>query len=305
MKSHLRLMAILIASFTGVQEGRTQVVDNSANKDVNTVQLSVMIVPFRKEGQEYRQLYDNSKTMQYAIDKLKEGFDDRGYQVVDFVSAYDNAVTDGVIQGITNQDDALAVIARHSNSDILITVDVSQEQGDLGNKVYVRVNAMDASTNYAYGTKVCESPYFNTKDSMALVRRAMSDPDKPAIPDFLNKLQTSFTSILQKGRPLKIVFGLGKNSMWNFSSKLPSGKTLSVAINDFIKSAAYKNYSQMQSASNISMVYSDVRVPVKDSQGLNYSPFDFGSKITAFLTGEKLKVDQPYMRSGALYVTIN
>ncbi len=296
-------MALLLSSFLG-QEGIAQV-DSSRNKEVNTVQLSVMIVPFRKEGEEYRKLYDNSKTIQYAIDKLKEGFDDRGYQVIDFVSAYDNAVADGVIQGITSQDDALSLIARHANSDILITVDVSKETGDLGNKVYVRMNASDASTNYAYGTKVCESPYFNTRDSMALVRRAMSDPDKPAIPDFLDKLQSSFTSIIQKGRPLKIVFSVSKTSMWTFSSKLSTGKMLSTAINDWMKTAAYKNYSQMQNVTNLQMTYSDVRVPLKDSQGLNYSPFDFGNKIVTFLAGEKLKVDQPFMKSGALYVTIN
>jgi predicted GTPase len=272
--------------------------------------MSVMIVPFRKEGEEYRKLYDESKSVQIAIDKLKEGFDSKGFQVVDFVSAYDNAMTDATISGIKNQDDALSAIARNANTDILITVDVLPlMKTDLGNSVTIRLNAVDASTNYSYGTKVCASPSFNTHDSITLISRAISNSitsmqPTSALEDFLGKLQASFTSILQKGRPLKVVFGLGKNSMMSFSSTV-DGQPLSVLINNWIKTTAYKNYSQMQSASDISMIYSDVRVPIKDNMGLNYSPFDFGSKITAYLAGKKLKVIQPYMKSGALYVTIN
>jgi hypothetical protein len=299
------VFALLLAAFTN-PKADAQVIDNNPNKDVSTVQLTIMIVPFRTEGQEYRTLYDHSKATQYAIDKLKEGFDEKGYQVIDFVTAYDNAVSDHVIQGITNQDDVLSAIARHANADIMITVDISLQKMDLGNKAVVRLNASDASTNYSYGTKVCEPDnVFSTQDSLALIRRAMEDPGHPAVPEFLAKLQNAFTGILQKGRSLKIVLGFGKNSMYTFSSKMPSGDMLSVAINNWMKTAAYKNYSQMQSTTNISMIYSDVRVPIKDSQGMNYSPFDFGSKITAFLTSNKLKVDQPFMKSGALYVTIN
>ena len=296
---------LLLSSFFG-QVLTAQVVDNSTNKDVNTVQLSVMIVPFVTKGEDRRQLYDGSKAMQVAIDKLKEGFDKRGYQVIDFVSAYDNAMSNEAIQKISNQDDALNAIARNSNTDVMITVDVLPlMHTDLGSSVTVRLNAMDGSTNYAYGTKECVSPYFNTHDSLALIRRAMTEATTPAVEEFLNKLQASFTTILQKGRPLYINIGLGKNSMWSFSSKLPSGETLSVAINNWMKTAAYKNYSQMRNVSNTSMEYSDVRIPIKDNMGMNYSPFDFATKMGEFLTGKGLKVGQPFMQEGKLFVTIN
>ncbi|HZE83787.1 MAG TPA: DUF6175 family protein [Puia sp.] len=305
MKSHSHfIVVLLLSSFLG-QELNAQV-NNSTDKDVNTVQLSVMIVPFVTKGEDRRKLYDGSKAVQVAIDKLKEAFDKRGYQVVDFVTAYDNAMSNEAIQRITNQDDALNAIARNSNTDVMITLDVLPTMHtDLGTSVTVRLNAMDGSTNYAYGTKECVSPYFNTRDSLALLRRAMTETTTPAVEEFLNKLQNSFTSLLQKGRPLYISLGVGKNSMWSFSSKLPSGETLSVAINNWMKTAAYKNYSQMRSVSNISMEYSDVRIPIKDNMGLNYSPFDFATKISDFLVSKGLKVGQPFMQEGKLFVTIN
>lgn len=129
----------------------------------------------------------------------------------------------------------------------------------------------------------------------------------PALENFLNKLQASFTSMLDKGRPLKVVFGLGKDCIIDFYSKLPKAndQVLSVMINNWVKTAAYKNYSQMGNTGKLSVVYNDIRVPVKDENGLNYSPFDFGVRISEFLSSKGLKVDPPYMRSGALYVTIN
>lgn len=311
MKSFFKYCAGILLVVLSCTDLSAQEVNN--NPDNNTVQMAVMIVPFRKNGQDYRALYDESKGVQLAIDRLKEGFDSKGFQVKDFVSTYDNEITDQEIAKISSQDDVLSMIARKSNTDILITVDVLPVmRTESGSSVTVRINAVDASTNYAYGTQVCVSPTFNTLDTLVLISRAISKNANEmqistALATFLDKLQASFTSVLAKGRPLKVVFGLGKDSMLDFYSKVAKAENqvLSVMINNWVKTAAYKNYSQMGSSGKLSVIYNDIRVPVKDENGLNYSPFDFGVKISEFLSSKGLKVDPPYMRAGALYVTIN
>ena len=117
-------------------------------------------------------------------------------------------------------------------------------------------------------------------------------------------LQASFTDILQRGRSLKIVFNIDRNSAKKFNTVV-DGQPLSDLIDSWMKENAYKGYSKIQTVTEISMIFSEVKIPVKDSHGQNFSPYDFMSKLTRFMASKRLNVGQPYLNAGAINVNIN
>jgi Family of unknown function (DUF6175) len=301
----LSLSAVLLLAFSLQQASAQTPIDNSNNKPVNAVQQAIMIVPFINKGQDYRTVYDGSKITQLAIDKLKEGFGTRQYHVVDFVTAYDNAQTDGLLTSLKSQDDIISTIARLSGADILIKVDVLPlRQGDLGHIATVRLIASDAATGVDYATVPCESPQNSTPDTTGLILRAISEVAHPApVTNFFNMLQATFTDIIENGRQLKVVINFDKNSTKKFDSMI-EGEPLSDVVNKWMQDSSYKNYYDPLSVTDIQMIIT-VKVPVKGANKRNYNPYDFMSAFSKFLRSKKLVVGQPALNAGAIRVNIN
>lgn len=298
------LYILLLAAFTH-QYASAQAIDNSNNKPVNSHQQAIMIIPFISKGEDYRTVYDASKITQLCIDKLKEGFGNRQYHVVDFVTAYDNAQTDGLLTSLKSQDDIISTIARSSGADILIKVEaLPLRQASLGHIATVRLIASDAATGVDYGTVPCESPQNSTPDTTGLILRAISEVAQPApVINFFNMLQGTFTDIIEKGRQLKVVINFDKNSTKKFDSMI-EGEPLSDVVNKWMQDNAYKNDYDPMSITDIQMIIA-VKIPVKDKNGRNYNPYDFMSLFAKFLRSKKLNVGQPALNAGAIRVNIN
>jgi hypothetical protein len=305
MNKLLLSLSILLLVAIDRQHASAQAIDNSTNKPVLTHQQAIMILPFINKGQEYRDVYDASKITQLAIDKLKEGFGNRQYHVVDFVTAYDNAQTDNLLTSLKSQDDIISTIARTSGADVLIKVDVLPlSHGDLGNIATVRLIASDAATGSDYGTVPCRSPQNSTPDTAGLILRALSETAQPAdVIKFFNFLQGTFTDIREKGRQLKVVINFDKNSTKTFSS-LIDNEPLSDVINKWMQDNAYKNDYDPMSVTDIQMICS-VKVPIYGANNRNYNPYDFMSLFAKFLRSKKLNVGQPALNAGAIRVNIN
>jgi hypothetical protein len=301
----LSLSILLLVAFSCQYASAQQPINNSSNQAVMTHQEAIMILPFIIKGQEYRSVYDSLKMTQLVIDKLKEGFGNRQYHVVDFVTSYDNAQTDGLLTSLKSQDDIISTIARSSGADILIKVDVLPlSQGTMGHIATIRLIASDAATGVDYATVPCRSPQNSTPDTVGLFLRAISEEATPApVLGFFNMLQTTFTDIIEKGRQLKVIINFDKNSTKHFDSMV-DGQPLSDMINTWMQENAYKNDYDPMSVTDIQMICS-VKVPVKDPKGHNYNPYDFMSLFAKFLRSKKLNVGQPALNAGAIRVNIN
>lgn len=299
-----KILFTLLAFCLGGQLSFAQI-NNSSNQPVIANQQAIMIVPFINLGSQYRTVYDSSKITQLTIDKLKEGFGTRQYHVIDFVTAYDNAQTDGLLTSLKSQDDIISTIARNTGADIIIKVDVLPlRTGTMGRIATVRLIASDGATGVDYGTVPCESPQNSTPDSVGLILRAISEVAAPApVTKFFNMLQQTFTDIIENGRQLKVVINFDRNSTKRFDTMV-DGQPLSDLINQWMQDNAYKNQYDPTSVTEIQMICS-VKVPVKGPNKRNYNPYDFMSLFARFLRSHHLNVGQPALNAGAIRVNIN
>lgn len=57
-------------------------------QSVNTVQPTIMVVPYTKQGQNIRDLLENDINYRIALTAIKDAFDSNGYSTVDFEGKY-------------------------------------------------------------------------------------------------------------------------------------------------------------------------------------------------------------------------
>jgi hypothetical protein len=274
------------------------------NPQVTQIQPTVIVIPYKKEGQKYRQLIeDPMKGFQrrLAISRVKEAFDGKGFTTYDFIAELTKSEASGAFT-TNSQTDEKDVIVKNSGADIFVTVDIDFQPSSSGNEVKIILQAYESATARSLTNKDAASGKFYTDDISKLAGKAIDNMKE----DFLNVLQTKFSDIVSNGRSIYMEFVLEQNSSLKFNSEIGTdGDLLSEAIGDWLKKNSYKNYAKKGGSSTLKMIYDDVRLPLKTIEGNNYDiELDFGRQLRKFLKSINANATIEYPR-GQIIVTIN
>jgi len=265
------------------------------------VQPSIMVIPMKKQGEDYRQLLENGADKRLAISRVKAAFDSRGFTTYDFEAELKKVTTLGAFNGDT-QTDVKDAIVRNSGADIFVEVDIIVMRGQSGTEVTIILEAFESATGRSLSNDDESSGKYYTDDIAKLAGKAIDGMKE----NFLNQLQLKFTEIVTNGRSVYIEFGLSQEATINFQSEVNTdGDLLSEVIGVWMKDNAYKNYAKRGGSTALKVVYDDVRLPLKDQEtGLNYEIESFGRAIRLFLRSMNIKATIDYPR-GQIVVTVN
>ena len=270
---------------------------------VNQIQPSIIVIPYKTEGQKYRSILEDPNMgfkKRIAISRVKEAFDSRGFTTYDFEAELKKGETAGTFSADA-QTDEKDVIVKNSGADIFVTVDINIEKGQSGTDVKIILQAFESATGRSLTNKDASSGKFYSDDISKLAGKAIDVMKE----DFLNVLQTKFTDIVNNGRSLYIEFVLAQNATLNFQSEVGTdGDLLSESIVDWMGKNAYKNYAKKGGSTAKKIIYDDVRIPLKDqATGMNYEVESFGKLIRKYLKAINVTCTIEYPR-GQIIVTI-
>ena len=270
---------------------------------VNQIQPSIIVIPFKTKGQNYRQLLEDPNTgfqKRIAISRVKEAFDSRGFTTYDFLAELKKGESAGAFTA-SSQTDEKDVIVKNSGADIYVEVDINVDKGNSGTDVKIILQAYETATARSLTNKDNSSQRYYTDDIAKLAGKAIDGMKE----DFLNVLQAKFTDIVNNGRSLYLEFVLDPGAKLNFQSEVGTdGDLLSEVIMDWMAKNAYKNYAKKGGSTALKIVYDDVRIPLKDqATGLNYEVEAYGRLIRKFLRGLNVNAVIEYPR-GQIIVTV-
>jgi hypothetical protein len=272
---------------------------------VNQTQPSVITVPLKKQGQNYRALIEdpvNGFNVRTALNVVDQALKVRGFVTNDFIGTLEktqtmNAFADGV------QVDEQTAIIDASAADIYITVDANVSKGDKGTEVSLFLVAKSA-TGLKLSTSIPgNSGKFYIDDVHKLMVKALDNIKE----DFLNELQRSFTDMVNNGQQVGLQFSITGDSPINFNSEIGTdGDLLSEAISDWLGKNAFKNYVKPSGGGTAILLKYDIKLPLKNqSTGINYLPKeDFGKLIRKYLRTLKVDSEITSPQPGQLLVTI-
>lgn len=268
--------------------------------DINTVQPSIMVIPFTKENEDIRTVLENDFNKRIAITKVKEAFDNRGFSTKDFTMTLKNALKEFTLNG-SNKSDLKEATIRLSGADIYVSVEVFVQKSGSGNSVKLILTGYDTFTGQSLSNKVGESGKFYTDDIAKLSKKAVESCDE----EFLNTLNEKFGQIVENGRSVKIDIAFDESSEYNMDSEInQNGDLISDVLEDWLDENAYKNYFHLQGITESSMIIDDFRIPLRDERGRNYRSSKLASAIRKYIRSLNLSVKTDVEGSGKINVII-
>lgn len=272
----------------------------AAVKPAATVQPTIMVVPFVKEGQDMRTIMENDISLRVAMTKVKEGFDNRGFSTKDFRAALKQLNNDKAIE-LGSQTSLKQEIIELSGADIYVETEAKRVESSGGNSITVIVTAYDAFSGASLANKVGNSPKFYTDNYEKLAEKAVSD----FIEDFLNTMQTKFTEMGEKGKIATMSITFNPNSSTDMDAEVGEKKEiLSELIESWLQKNALNGYYHLQGVTSTKMMIDEVRLPLKDDKGNNYRPSKFAVEFKNYLKSLGLEATRD-VQGSKIFININ
>ena len=283
-------------------------------EEVQQIQPRIMVMPYAKKDQDVRTVLEDDINFRVAISKVKEGFDNRGFTTIDFVGRLKAGEVDDIFTSDSPSDVKTALIEA-SGADIYVEVEAHTESSASGNSARIILQAFDAFTGQSLSNKTGISHFMRHDQYDILVEQALNRKDGDTkismVEDFLNSMQSKFDDIVENGRTVKVIFKLDGNAWFDFDYETTTGDYLSDAVYDWIHENAYKNNYVQTGASQLSVTFDQVRIPLRDKRGRNFTPYRFARDIRSGLRGITLEEDPDSeisvsrdVRGGTIYITL-
>jgi hypothetical protein len=267
---------------------------------VNTVQPSIMVIPFVPEGADMRKALDVSDEKRQVIAQISGAFADKGFQTKDFYANF-KAITQNSAFEDGTKTDLKSQIIQSSGADIFVEADININKSGDGNSVRVVIKACEASTSKVLASKIGDSGKFYTTDYGKLGAKAV----QKAMEGFLTTMQQSFNDMIANGRSIVVNVTFSEMSDYDTTTELgEDGFELRDLLELWMEENAYKNYYHIQGTTDKKMVFDEVRIPLKDpTTGRNYNINKFSMSLVSFFKKYGMQVDRN-MNGGTLYITV-
>mgnify|MGYP006359486153 FL=1 len=267
---------------------------------VNTVQPSIMVIPFVPEGADIRKALDVSNEKRQVIAQISGAFADKGFSTKDFYANFKSVTQNAAFEdGV--QTDLKSLIIQSSGADIFVEADISINRQQDGNSVRVVIKACEASTAKVLASKIGDSGRFYTTDFGKLGAKAV----EKAMDGFLTTMQQSFNDMIVNGRSIVVNITFSEMSDYDTTTEVgEDGFELRDLLELWMEENAYKNYYHILGTTDKKMIFDEVRIPLKDpTTGRNYNINKFSMSLAKFFKDNGMQVDRN-LNGGTLYITV-
>ena len=256
---------------------------------VVTTQPKIAVVPYIKEGQNYRTLYEDDANIRIVMTKIREAFDAKNFTTVDFVAKLQAQSQASEVYGEGTKRDLKSQILQLTGADMYVVAEIITNFASSGNSVRIIMTAYDIATGNSLANKVADSGELYTNDVGGLATRALARTSG----EFLEVLQNKFNKMVLEGRSISVDFTLDEETELTFSTEVETGNTIADEIELWVAENAYQNNYHTTGTSDLYMNFDDIRIPIRDEKGNNYKPLMFRMALTKFLKSIKLnsKID--------------
>ena len=272
------------------------------------IRPAIIVIPYTKEGQDIRTVFEADPDIAMAVTKIKESFDKRSYNTVDFVAKLRQIEDQKTFKGQNVSDEKGQLIA-NSGAQIYIEVQLNKTSDNGLNRVAVLLQAYDVSSGLSLASQDCLSNANRSTNTQALTLGAVTqeqqqgDSSIPCNEMFLNTLQASLDRMTNEGMPLTLQITFSQSSKYN-SDYLIQDKAFSDVFNDWL----VQNTKDVNigGVTKTLINYNEIRIPYTDEHtGKTTKAPDFAAKIVTFLRTTYNITASRDVKQGIIHITIN
>lgn len=273
-----------------------------AQADHQTIQPTVMVIPFVAEDQNMRDLYEhpNHGPIRTTISRVKDGLDQKGIQTIDF-RAILRQLNNQEAMTSEQQSSLKQQVIKLSAADIYVEAETQVIRTPKGNSVTIILTAYDAFTGNSLVNKLGHSPKFYTDNYEKLAEKAIDT----FLESFTDDLQAAFQDMIRNGRAIALDIGISEDSSIDMDSDIGSdGDLLSDLLENWLETNALGAYFHIQGVTATRMIIDQVKIPVVDpTTNKPYRPSRFAAKLRKFLISQGFEVTRD-IQGAKIFITI-
>jgi hypothetical protein len=256
--------------------------DLFSQQDLLRVQPTIMVVPFVKEGNDLRSVFesDSSQHVRVAMAKVKNAFDTAQIKTIDLKSMIQRIDNDRILTHNSRSDLKSGVI-HYSGIDIYVEVEAKVVETSRGNSVTVILNTYDAFSGHSLANGFGHSPKFYTQNFEKLSEKALDT----FLEEFVISTKSALDDLEKNGRLITLNIGIEKGVKIDMDSEIgDSGNLLADEIEIWLEENAYQSRFNIQGVTSTKMIINEVKIPKIDAKTKrNYRPSKFAKALITHL----------------------
>lgn len=244
-----------------------------------TVQPTIMVIPYKTAGQTYQEVLQNDFDKRVAISKVQEGFNKKDFKTIDFEAKLNASLRASNFE----QDSKSSMdkqLIRNSGSDIYVTVDIDKDFSPSGNQVSLIIKGYETASGRILASSKGWSGKFRTSQLDRLCELAVD----VILEDFLHQVDKNFKKITDEGNTIVLNLSVANGSQYDFDTGVTDlNMPLSDILRMWVKNNSENNYYHLQGVVAESMIFDEVRIPMKDKNDNSYTVNDFAFDIWNYI----------------------
>jgi hypothetical protein len=303
---HRYLIAGILALLTMQDSSAQQTAKPPVPAPADLIQPKIIVIPRVKDGEDMKTMYDSDMNVQLALSKINEAFIKENANIVQFAAYLNEQKTNTILTGPgSNQEDIKTTVLRMSGCDIYVEakLNIVNHASLNASSVTIILEGFQNGTGNLLGSKIGTSRINKTQDIGILVMQAMDSITK----SFLALMQEKFTAILEGGQSVYLELSIGENSKQDFDAEIPAkNKFLAEVIEEWVRANAVKGKANSQGIVNKKMIYSDVRIPLRNptNKDMNYTGQNYKFDVLRFLKSIGIQAKSDFSTNNKILITI-
>ena len=249
----------------------------------------IMVVPFRKDGEDYKAILENDRDLRAAVSEVQKGFEALDIETESILSSHNsNNRRAQYEESVDAASSNLKQLLLSADADVYVLVDLEKNISASGSSVSVILTAYETATDNIWATENSWTNRFNTTNITALCSYAVRD----YLPSFLEQIVKNYN----EPSSIVIQFSVKNGSMVSMRDRCSNGRRLSDLIQEWLDDNAHDGEYHVQGIVDESAVFDDVLIPKADEKGKKMNAEKFGSRLCDALYA--VGVDTEYNTEG-------
>lgn len=261
---------------------------------------TIMVVPYKKEGETYASLLASDFDKRIAVSKVQDGFESQNITTVD-VQARLDAVKRNAQFGSNDANSNDKQLIMNSGADVYVVVDIHKDVNAQGARVSLIMKAYLTNGGDILASKDAITARFATNATDALCSYAVQDN----VPAFLEDIKKNFTKFITTGKKVALQFAIDGSSTMSMNDRVgEKNYPLSNLISQWVRKNSYRGKFHLRGNVGEAIIYDYVMIPPKAADGLMMDAFQYSMQIEAWLNDEVGVPCSSRIDGDTIYITI-
>jgi hypothetical protein len=269
----LRLLSLIndVRKNTGYDDKLKEEKKKKENEKRLTPKPKIIVVPFKRDGENYKSILENDRDLRAAVSEVQKGFENLDIETENILSSIGGSSKRRALyeENADAADSNDKQLLMSSDADVYVVVDLEKNISASGSSVSVIMTAYETATDNIWATENSWTNKFRTTDVGQLCAYAVRDYLPPFLEQIIKNFNEPTSAVIQ--------FSVSNSSGAGMRDRCNNGRRISDVIQEWLDDNAHDSEYHVKGIVDESAIFDDVLIPKADKRGKKMNADKFAS----------------------------